>query len=191
MSDAKIPPGAALHRWLRKLYFLNRIAKHHRVIDVGAGSGWVCRHLRGRGVADALGMDTEGQPELHGDVNDWRELGLAPASLDVIVAFEVVEHVDCWQALHDLLRPGGVVLVTTPVPQRDWVMKLLERLGVNQRRTSVHNCLVDLRTVSQLELVEYRHFLGLSQWGILRKRGSDEVGYPAPLPLAKAFRGRR
>ena len=89
-------------------------------------------------------------------------------SFDVVVAFEVVEHVDCFRACHELLAPGGALFVTTPVPSRDGVMKLLEAVGLNQRRTSPHDHLVDLRGAPYFAERRVAMVGFLSQWAVLR-----------------------
>ena len=48
----------------------------------------------------------------------------------MVVAFEVVEHVDLYAACQDLLKPNGKLLVTTPAPHADWFMKILELVGL-------------------------------------------------------------
>jgi hypothetical protein len=87
----------------------------------------------------------------------------------VIIAFEVLEHVDCLDACLSLLKPGGKLLATSPVPERDWILQLLEKLGANQKRTSEHDHLLDFRSVRQFQLAEYRRVAGLSQWGVFVK----------------------
>ena len=106
---------------------------------------------------------------LVGDINEWRQLGLRPESFDVIIAFEVVEHVDCFQACLDLLAPGGRMLITTPVPETDWILKITERLGLNQRRTSPHSNLVHLRKVPGFDKKQIKIVMGLGQWAVFYK----------------------
>jgi 2-polyprenyl-3-methyl-5-hydroxy-6-metoxy-1,4-benzoquinol methylase len=151
-------------------YFLDRIPKDGRVLEIGSGSGWVGEHLRAQGCAGYVGLDVVPPADVVGDVRDWRRLGLQPASFDAIVAFEVVEHVDCWEACHELLKPGGELLVTTPLPERDRVLQILEALRLNQRRTSPHDHLVSLETVAPyFQRREVRVVAGLSQWGVFTK----------------------
>jgi SAM-dependent methyltransferase len=154
----------------RKLdHFFAEVPREARILEIGAGDGWVGAALRARGFTRYTGLDLRPPADVVGDVNDWRAAGLEPESFDVIVAFEVVEHVDCFRACHDLLAPGGALFVTTPVPSRDWVMRLLEAVGLNQRRTSPHDQLIDLRRAPCFEEREIRIVGGLSQWAVLRK----------------------
>src|SRR5882724_9230347 len=130
-------------------YFTRRIPKSARILEIGSGSGWVGSHLKENGWQNYVGVDLFPPADIVGDIRNWRGLGLAPASFDVILAFEVVEHVDCFDACYQLLKPGGMLMVTTPVPHMDWAMKLLEGVGLNQKRTSPHDHLIYLKDVPQ------------------------------------------
>ena len=152
----------------RKLeFFFRDVPKDATILDVGCADGWVGRWLRARGWHDVTGADLEAPADVVGDINDWRALGLPASSFDVIVAFEVVEHGDLSAALRALLKPGGRLLVTTPVPQLDWACKLMERSGMLQRRTSEHSHLVDLRRYPGFRVVDRRVKGFVSQWGVL------------------------
>jgi 2-polyprenyl-3-methyl-5-hydroxy-6-metoxy-1,4-benzoquinol methylase len=158
-----------LARRRKARYFLQQIPKDARILEVGCGGGWVSRYLREQGWTQYVGLDVVPPADIVGDVREWRPLGLEGASFDVVIAFEVVEHVDCWQACHSLLKPGGRMLITTPVPHRDWVLRILEALRLNQRRTSPHDHLVYLEQVPLFERKQLQVVAGLSQWGILTK----------------------
>jgi hypothetical protein len=67
----------------------------------------------------------------------------------------------------------------------DWVMNILEFLGLNQKRTSPHSNLVYFTRLAQFQLLEYRKVAGLSQWGILRKPVAAEI-HPANAPVNSA-----
>ena len=154
----------------RKLeHFFADVPRDARILEIGCGDGWLRPALAARGFTRYLGLDLRPPADVVGDVNRWREIGLAAESFDVIAAFEVVEHVDCFAACRALLAPGGALFVTTPVPSRDWVMRLLEAAGLNQRRTSPHDYLVDLRTVEGFADRRIDIVGGLSQWAVLRK----------------------
>lgn len=153
----------------KKRYFLDTIPKSARILEIGSGSGWVGAYLRENGWNRYTGLDLAPPADIVGDVREWRTLGLEPASFDAIVAFELVEHVDCWEACYALLAPQGRLLVTTPLPHRDWVMKCLEAVRLNQKRTSPHDHLVYLDQVPWAGSREVKIVAGLSQWGIFSK----------------------
>lgn len=150
-------------------HFLEPLAKDARILEIGCGSRWVGSYLKANGWSNYVGADLVSPADIVGDIRDWRSLGLAPASFDAIVAFEVIEHVDLTAEALALLKPGGLLLLTSPVPHMDWFMKLLEAVGLNQRRTSPHDHLVYLEDLRWFEAVSLRRVAGLSQWGILRK----------------------
>lgn len=150
-------------------YFFARLPREARILEIGCGDGWLRRALAARGFSRYTGLDLHPPADVVGDVNAWRELGLREASFDVVVAFELVEHVDCFRACHELLAPGGAMFVTTPLPSRDWVMRVLEALRLNQRRTSPHDRLVDLRQVPYFAERRVAIVGGLAQWAVLRK----------------------
>lgn len=150
-------------------FFLSQIPNQAAVLEIGSGSGWVGDYLKSSGRTGYLGIDLNPPADIVGDVRQWKSLDLKAESFDFIIAFEVVEHVDIYPACEDLLKPGGSLLVTTPLPHADWIMKTLESLGLNQKRTSPHSNLHYLQTNGKLERRLYRKVAGLSQWGIFKK----------------------
>jgi len=158
-------------------YFLDPIPRDARILEIGCGSKWVGDYLRANGWNHYTGMDLFPPADVVGDIKEWRELGLAPESFDVIIAFEVIEHVDCFQECYDLLEPGGLLMLTSPVPHMDWAMKTLEVLGLNQKRTSPHSNLTYFSKIPRFEAVELKTKAGLAQWGILRKAGAPEKAH--------------
>ena len=150
-------------------YFLIDIPKNHKILEIGSGSGWVSDYLKNNGWENYTGIDIVPPAEIVGDIHNWKTLGLEENSFDVIIAFEVIEHVDCFKDCFDLLKPEGKLLLTTPYPLMDWFLILLEFLGLNQKRTSTHNNLVYLKKVSIFKNKKIKIILFLSQWGIFIK----------------------
>jgi hypothetical protein len=149
-------------------FFFGRIRRDAKVLDVGCADGWAQEWARGRGWADITGLDLMPPADVVGDIREWKNLGLEAHSFDAILAFEVLEHGDFAASLHDLLRPDGRLMATTPVPHMDWLCQVGEAAGLLQRRTSPHTHLVDLRQLPRFKAVEH-HVKGLvSQWGVLR-----------------------
>ena len=162
-------------------YFLEPLRKDARILEIGCGSRWVGDYLRNHGWNNYVGADLVPPADVVGDIREWRKLGLQSESFDVIVAFEVIEHVDFIQEAYDLLKPNGLLLLTSPVPHMDWAMKLLEAFRLNQRRTSPHDHLVYFERIPLFEPVALKRKAGLSQWGILRKPAAlkDELAKAA------------
>ncbi|MGA2617607.1 MAG: methyltransferase domain-containing protein [Thermoguttaceae bacterium] len=164
--------------------FLKAIPRNAQILEVGCGSGWALQYLRSGGWRHCYGLDLRPPADYVGDIRQWRQLGLRGESLDVILAFEVVEHVDCFRECYELLRPGGRLLLTTPRPGADWLLKVLEWCGLSQRRTSPHDRLVDLGTVGQFERKQVWLVGLLSQWAVFQKLPRPQV--PAPPMLSPA-----
>jgi hypothetical protein len=71
--------------------------------------------------------------------------------------------------MFDLLKPGGRLLVTTPVPHMDWACKTLERIGLNQQRTSPHSHLIYFKDIPFFTPVDTRVVKLIGQWGKFTK----------------------
>lgn len=150
-------------------YFLRTIPKTARILEIGCGSSWVGEYLKQNGCDQYVGLDLVPPADIVGSIKNWQKLELKAGSFDYIVAFEVVEHVDCFQECYDLLKPGGRLLITTPAPKMDSVLRFLEFLGLNQKRTSSHDYLVDLSRVVLFEKKQIKIIAFLAQWATFEK----------------------
>lgn len=153
----------------RLAFFREHLTNGGDIFEVGAGTGWVKSALVDIAPHSYTGIDLHPPADIVGDINRWSDLGLRRESFDTIIAFEVVEHVNCFQACFDLLRPNGKMLITTPVPETDWILKITESLGLNQKRTSPHDHLIHLRSVPHFRQKHIKIILGLGQWAIFTK----------------------
>jgi SAM-dependent methyltransferase len=167
---SSVPFLSSLSRRLKKRYFLNRIAATDSVLEIGCGDGWVARHLRSRGVQNFLDIDSTPAAMIVGDIKQWKYLGLKAGSFDVIVAFEVIEHVDCIDECFALLKPDGRLMITSPYPPADRILEKLEQWRLNQKRTSPHDHLTYLKETPQFSIETMWRPLMMSQWCILRRK---------------------
>ena len=182
-----MPLLSAIARKRKLEYFSTYIPKKARILEIGCGDGWVGRWLKSNGYPDYVGMDlVSNLADVTGDIRDWRKLGIVPASFDVIIAFEVIEHVDCVQDCYDLLRPGGLLMLTSPLPGMDWMCRGLELLGLNQPRTSPHCNLTDFTKLPLFKRVALITPLHLVQWGIFTKPATGQF-QPEHAPRAADF----
>ena len=104
-----------------------RLAADARVLDVAAGDGTlsnmvarltggriICHDLDGRECGRAA---SSAFPAVRGDV---RALPFRTAGADITIAFEIIEHLQPWEAssfvaeLARVTRPGGALILSTP-----------------------------------------------------------------------------
>lgn len=97
--------------------------KNARILDVGAGEGYLCKLARDAGYTNVEACDfrpdfflVDGVPFHQADLNG--DLPLPDASVDCVVTIEVIEHIENhFKFMSELMRvvkPGGTVIVTTP-----------------------------------------------------------------------------
>lgn len=152
-------------------YFFSKIPKDARILEIGCADGWVGKWAVARGWKNFVGIDiidggySYDHKFIHGDIAEFKKLGLKEKSFDVIIAFEVIEHGDFYGPMHDLLRPGGMLYVTTPVPHMDWACQILEKLHLNQTRSSKHTHLIYMKDVPKFKLEKQSIKAFISQWG--------------------------
>lgn len=164
----RLGPLSNLARHGKVRFFLGRLPQNARILDVGCSDNWFKRAAAAKGWTNVTGLDLNPPADVVGSVFEWRSLGLEPHSFDAIVAFEVLEHGDFAQPIWELLKPGGVLMATTPIPRMDPFCRFMERLHLLQQRTSPHSHLCDLRDLPYFAVEERRVKAGISQWGLLR-----------------------
>ncbi|GII46104.1 methyltransferase [Planotetraspora silvatica] len=109
---------------------LRRIRKVGTALDIGAGGGGNTRVLLAHGwhamAADysetAVELARErGLEAIHADAQD---LPLPPMALDLVLAFDVLEHIErddlAVREMVRVLRPGGTALITVPCDMALW-----------------------------------------------------------------------
>ena len=156
-------------RKLKLAYFFRDVPKNAKILEVGSGCGWLGRYLKSAGYTGYVSLDSTGPADMVGNILDYASLGIEPGSFDVVVAFELIEHVDCLQEAYEVLKPGGLLMLTSPLPHMDWLCLWLERLGLNQRRNSPHCNLVYFKDLPLFEPVEIKTVADIVQWGKFRK----------------------
>lgn len=154
----------------KKLAFLlPELRPGDRVLDLGCGGMWLTRELRARGF-DCIGVDVHPPADIVANVHD---AGFPDDSFDVVIALEMLEHEDCSAEIARILRPGGTLVVSTPMPRWDWLLWLGEQFGACQPRQTPHSNLFELEELP-FRLERRETIFGLVQLGIYRNepRGS-------------------
>jgi SAM-dependent methyltransferase len=150
-------------------------------LDIGAAGGGNTRVLLHRGWrAAALEFGAEGAQVCHErgiDVlrGDATRLPVAPAALDLVVAFDVLEHIDDDKAaaagIYESLRPGGTFLVAVPCDPRLWSA---HDVAVGHVRRYTRRELVDLLLGAGFEVESVRSWMVLLRPAVaLRRRSSS------------------
>jgi len=140
---------------------LTRLGWRAAALEYGAEGAQVC-HERGLAVVRA----------------DATALPLAPASLDLVVAFDVLEHIEddaaAAKAIYEALRPQGTFLVAVPADPRLWSA---HDVAVDHVRRYTREELVDLLVGAGFVLESVRSWMVLLRPAVaLRRRsigGSD------------------
>jgi SAM-dependent methyltransferase len=159
LEDDRVNPGTyaaearieATHWWFvgRRRLFAREIARlgvgrDARTLDIGTSTGTNLRMLRDLGYRHVTGLDFSIDAIRH-----CQEKGLGPvrqgdicalpfpdASFDLVLATDVIEHVDDdRRALAEIARvlaPGGVVLITVPTFPSLWGAQ--DRIAQHKRR---------------------------------------------------------
>ena len=105
-----------------------RLAPGRRVLDAGCGLGYGSRMLRRAGAAEVVAVDiaeavieaagADAEPGLSFTVGDVGDLDFEDGSFDLVVCFEVIEHVhDQRRVIGELVRvlaPDGLLVLSSP-----------------------------------------------------------------------------
>jgi 2-polyprenyl-3-methyl-5-hydroxy-6-metoxy-1,4-benzoquinol methylase len=111
-----------------RYWWISRLVQGCRVLDAGCGMGYGSAILAEAGAAEVIAIDNvepvveAAQSRVPSTVQvqqgDVAHLTLDADSFDVVVCFEVIEHVQEPEAVLDelarVLRPGGVLAVSSP-----------------------------------------------------------------------------
>lgn len=131
-TGERLVPGQVdqdlMNEHMSRYSFAARLARHKRVLDIACGMGYGSFELSRHATA-VVGLDVAAEavaaaaeryqaPNLRFLTAPAQHIPLDDHSFDLIVAFEVIEHLSDWEALlaeaRRLLAPGGQFIVSTP-----------------------------------------------------------------------------
>lgn len=117
-------------------------ARSGRILDVGCGLNPLL--LRQVTFAQKFGIDKL-TPSGEGataaayavfDVEKSQRFPFRPASFDVVTMLAVLEHLDealavsVLEGIHEVLKPGGVLILTTPPPRSNHLLKVMAKVNL-------------------------------------------------------------
>ncbi|MEI9974183.1 MAG: class I SAM-dependent methyltransferase [Ignavibacteriota bacterium] len=131
-TGERVIPGEVdvdlLNEHLARYTFAARLARGKRVLDAGCGAGYGSAELA-RGAESVVGVDRAAdaiefaRAHYAADNISFEEasceaLPHSDASFDLVVAFEVIEHLEDWRGFlreaQRVLAPNGQLVISTP-----------------------------------------------------------------------------
>ena len=131
-TGERVIPGQVdddlLNEHLARYAFAARLSRRKQVLDAGCGAGYGSAELA-RTATAVLGIDSSAEaiafaraqypaPNLRFEEADCSALPAPDGSIDLLVAFEVIEHLQDWRAFlreaRRVLAPAGQFIVSTP-----------------------------------------------------------------------------
>ena len=136
-----------------------------KILDLGCGNMWLSNYLRVNGY-NVSGFSLKKPADIVGDVKTYK---FKNNYYDAVLAIEMVEHVDCFKEIFTMLKPDGLLIITTPVPHLDWFCLLMERFGLFQDRGDTpHKYLMYLNKIPFFSKIWVKTYFSV-QFGVFRK----------------------
>lgn len=129
--EPRMAPGGLTHvEHVTRYRWVAPLAAGRDVLDAACGVGYGARVLGDAGARSVVGVDAfaaaiiEAREQARGDIEfgigDLRDLPFAAGRFDLVVCFEAIEHIVEQELvvseLKRVLRPGGILAMSTPLP---------------------------------------------------------------------------
>jgi len=118
--------GSTFWEHVQRYRFAVPYVQGRRVLDVACGEGYGTAALAASGAEQVIGVDVSPEVCAHAQskygidarVGSAEAIPLADASVDVVVSFETIEHLEQPEVFlnecHRVLAPGGNLVISTP-----------------------------------------------------------------------------
>lgn len=128
-GERMVPEGAdymTFWEHVHRYQFAARFVDNKRVLDIACGEGYGTAALAKAGAVRVIGMDISEEACEHARrkygvdcfAGNAENIPLADESIDLIVSFETIEHLEGPMAFLDecvrVLAPGGTLIISTP-----------------------------------------------------------------------------
>lgn len=141
------------------------LKKGMKIIDLGCGDMWLTNYLKKQGF-DVVGFSLSSPADYVGNVKTYK---FKKNYYDVVIALEMVEHVDCYKEVEKMLKKNGLFILTTPVPHLDWFCLFMEKMGIFQSRGDTpHTHLIYIRDIPIFKKIVTKTYFFL-QFGVFKK----------------------
>jgi len=161
-------------RFLKSQKYLD---KGDKILDAGCGNCKILRKISNRGY-NIIGIDKKYPANIIYNIE--KETPFDMNTFDKIICFEVIEHCDCIEELIRILKHNGLLIISTPTPNTDFIRTILVKLRLLEAQDfEHHDHLINLKTITKkypnLRRISMKKmFCGTSQFGVFCKVNNDE-----------------
>lgn len=160
--------------WVRLRKIVSMVPNGAKILDLGCGHYGELLHLLERRISRGVGIDLSVAKLnsrkirlVEGKVD--RKLPFADNSFDVVTAMALIEHVDnpktMLREIRRVLKPNGVVLITTPCKCGKLPLEIMSKLGLvskdeidDHKRYYTQGSLVKVMQNVGLKDLQVKHF---------------------------------
>jgi len=146
---------------------VNNPAGPMKILDLGCGNGWFVKKLNSMGIG-TIGIDINLEGETENLIRTSAyDLPFPENYFDCVLAIEIIEHLEprVYKEIGRVLKPGGKLIVTSPIPKWNWLVEILCNSGLADPLVTPHmNCIKseDL----PFKLLKKRSFLLIEWFGV-------------------------